>query len=941
MRTKTQTSLIGALVSKAVLIFLIQIFSSLFVSGQVGKSFWFAAPDILQYQLPNFLRVTTLSQEATITISQPANPSFAPIIQKVSANSNFSFDVTAYANDFENIGADIITQKGILIESTARIMAYYEPTQQFNPDLYSLKGDNALGTDFIITSQKLWFSYSGVPSSFYVVATEDATTINITPSVDLVGHPKSAGSFNILLQKGEVYIADATGTNGIDVVGGSIVTSDKPVAVTMTNDLVAPEGGCGDQNGDQLIPSSIAGTDFITLPGNLNVSGITDLVYVYPTIDGTQITVNGVDMGTKNRGEYLEIQNKGQTQSIIADKPSLVYQVSGTGCEVGGAAVPTVNCTGSTTVGITRASSEGFTVLLLVKAGGEGNFKFDGSTGIINAAAFQNVPNTTDGWKYATISLDEYQLPTGTGAIIKNTTPFHLGVINGVSGGTRYGYFSSFGGFQPDIFLTPTTFGDLYTDFIGNSYQWYKDGIKITDSATSANYTATVSGSYSVEVTYGTGCPPARSEAIDLCFPRLIPAVSIVSNDSDNVICAGTGLLFTATATNGGKTPTFQWQIDGADIPNANDSTYSSTTLADGKLVSVVMGSSEGCVTSSSVNSNNIAITVKKNIAYYRDVDGDGYGITTDSVVDCNLPSGYVTSSGDCDDNNQNVNPSKTEVCGNGIDDNCDGQIDEGCSVALPCKSKTLSQGGWAATSTTNPLTESWFISKFQGPLVIGGAINKITITSAASVRAFLPNSGTPVPLSKAWTNPTNKQLKNTFAGQLVALALNLKLNSGLGSAKITSGLYANKTVQWLFDEANRKISTTVTKSSELTSLSDACNKVNLSFDGTRTGFVDCSNVPPSAKKSGVSVSENISFVETSRINAVPNPTHNHFTIRNTSNSAVRIRILNVSGTPLETFNKLQPFETRQFGSRYIAGTYLLEITEREKITVKTIYKLY
>ncbi|UCD87624.1 MAG: putative metal-binding motif-containing protein, partial [Desulfobacterales bacterium] len=61
---------------------------------------------------------------------------------------------------------------------------------------------------------------------------------------------------------------------------------------------------------------------------------------------------------------------------------------------------------------------------------------------------------------------------------------------------------------------------------------------------------------------------------------------------------------------------------------------------------------------------------------HYRDADGDGYGDPSDSTT---VPqSGYVPNAGDCDDGNANVNPGETEIC-NGVDDNCDGTIDEGC----------------------------------------------------------------------------------------------------------------------------------------------------------------------------------------------------------------------------------------------------------------------
>jgi hypothetical protein len=61
---------------------------------------------------------------------------------------------------------------------------------------------------------------------------------------------------------------------------------------------------------------------------------------------------------------------------------------------------------------------------------------------------------------------------------------------------------------------------------------------------------------------------------------------------------------------------------------------------------------------------------------WYEDVDGDGYGVDTNSVTACNQPHGYTSYSGDCDDTAPSYHPGAAEAdCSDPEDYNCDGQV--------------------------------------------------------------------------------------------------------------------------------------------------------------------------------------------------------------------------------------------------------------------------
>ena len=67
---------------------------------------------------------------------------------------------------------------------------------------------------------------------------------------------------------------------------------------------------------------------------------------------------------------------------------------------------------------------------------------------------------------------------------------------------------------------------------------------------------------------------------------------------------------------------------------------------------------------------------------FYVDADGDGFGLTGQTLEACSLPQGGAFVDGDCDDTDMNSNPDAAEQC-DGLDNNCDGVADEGMYTML------------------------------------------------------------------------------------------------------------------------------------------------------------------------------------------------------------------------------------------------------------------
>ena len=99
---------------------------------------------------------------------------------------------------------------------------------------------------------------------------------------------------------------------------------------------------------------------------------------------------------------------------------------------------------------------------------------------------------------------------------------------------------------------------------------------------------------------------------------------------------------------------------------------------------------------------------------YYADVDGDLYGNPASSVTACNQPAGYVANNYDCNDTVKTISPAAPEICGNSIDDNCNGQIDEGCVPCVPTVIQNFDTDASSVAGWTLDNRWKWYAPSFD-----------------------------------------------------------------------------------------------------------------------------------------------------------------------------------------------------------------------------------
>jgi gliding motility-associated-like protein len=600
-----------------VFLFCFVLFMPYLASAQTDRAFWFVAPNVYagdanrNFNKPIYLRITTSTSAATVVISMPADPSFIPITRNIAANSTATVDLTPWINQLQNTPANTVLNKGLLITSTADITSYYEVVSGFcdcDPEIFSLKGKNALGTEFFISSQYTFDESTAYPgtNSFDIVATENNTHVTITPKQNIIGHNANI-PFTVVLNKGQTYSAEALSGAATGHLQGSYISSDNPIAVTLKDDLVQVSS-CADLIGDQAVPTNVLGTEYIVTKGFLDND---DEIYVLAIENNTSIYTNGgtSPIAVLAKGQSTTISLSASNIYIRSDKKIYVYHLTGNGCEVGSAVIPKLNCTGSKSVSIVRSKNERFAVMITTKNGNQNSFTVNGNATLVKGSDFAPVPGT--GGEYVTSRVDlSSSVPVDIALNFSNSTGnFSLGFINGgTNTGTLYGFFSDFksSNVQNASLETCPSAPVQLSAYGGVSYQWTPATGLSNPNIANPMASPAATTDYTVAITTADGCVDHANVHVKV-NSAVTPAVTIVASTTN--ICPGTLVTFTATPVNGGTSPIYQWKVNGINA-GTNSAIFNSATLINGDKVTCVMTSNAACATIPAATSNSITMNV-------------------------------------------------------------------------------------------------------------------------------------------------------------------------------------------------------------------------------------------------------------------------------------------------------------------------------------------
>ncbi|MGA3014710.1 MAG: FISUMP domain-containing protein [Bacteroidales bacterium] len=293
----------------------------------------------------------------------------------------------------------------------------------------------------------------------------------------------------------------------------------------------------------------------------------------------------------------------------------------------------------------------------------------------------------------------------------------------------------------------------------GNSplYQWKVNGINVGSNSQTYTYIPVNGDIVTCLLTSSYNCTtnnPATSNSINMIVNITYP-ISVSINPSSNPVCSGSSVIYTATPTNGGSLPLYQWRVNGINV-GLNSQTYTYIPV-NGDIVTCLLTSSYNCTTNNPVTSNSITMVVNNDQPVSITISSSANPVCSGTSV---TYTAMPTNEGlnpfyQWQVNGLNAginNPIYSYAPNNGDIITCILTSDATCPTGNPANSNTITMTinpnlpvSTSITASSNPSCEGSPVTFTVIP-VNGGAepsyqwqVNGINVGSGASIYSYIP----------------------------------------------------------------------------------------------------------------------------------------------------------------------------------------------------------
>ncbi len=523
---------------------------------------------------------------------------------------------------------------------------------------------------------------------------------------------------------------------------------------------------------------------------------------------------------------------------------------------------------------------------------------------------------TLNGTTYTDISVgNNGVIMFNNGAIVSPNVGFTNGALYSALGtlSTQFSVEPALLPFWDD--MTPGTGGSLATQYIAPIYyvQWTNEDHFSAPGTGTATFqvqldysTGQIHYVYSDVVFGGAGQDNGASATVGM---QINSTYFYQNSFNSAVISNGQCITFTPNAAS------YSWS--GPDAYSSSNQNDVATSTSTGTYTVTVTNTANGCA----VSATTASVTVNPYVTYYADADGDGEGDASDPGTSmCPDPgAGYSLNNLDCNDGDASINTSGTEVC-NGMDDNCDGNTDEGLITAVitPGGPTTFCQGSNVVLSanTGGGYTYQWKNGGSNIPGATNGSLTVSVTAASITVVATIPGG----------CSDESDPVATTRLARPTANVINADATNDLcfdASIKLKANLMSGVTYQWY------KGGTLLAGETNYLYFATTPGNYKVYLTSTVTG---CSDISP-----------NYLIIQTCRegdlnadnaISIYPNPASNEFTVDvaiTTTETLATIQLFNLMGDVVyntqASINNGIINEQISLGDQFASGIYLVKVT--------------